>query len=191
MPEPERPRPTPVDPALAGAPGAVISGDDPFPLPAARSDVRRLRARLTAPVALWTVGSAAGRRATGLPVSSTLVVDGEPGHVVGLLDEDTELWDALAEAGRFTVQVLRREHRGLAEAFAGRMPAPGGPFRTAAWSDTAWGPVFDSVTTWAGCRLTAHRRLGWSLVVEAEIDHVAVGDETDPLLYRLGGYLTP
>lgn len=171
------------------ATGPLISGAHPFlPPEDARSPVRRLRGRMTTPVTLWTAG--AGQRPAGLPVASTLVIDGDPPYLLGAVDEETELWDQAESSGRFVVQILRWEHRTIADAFAGMMPAPGGPFRLGAWTSTSWGPVLNSVDTWAGCRLVGHRELGWSLVVEAEIEHVVVGDEVDPLLYRRGRYLT-
>jgi flavin reductase (DIM6/NTAB) family NADH-FMN oxidoreductase RutF len=175
-------------------PGGAIHGDHPFlPPPDQRNPIRRLRGRLTAPVTLWTAGAASdptpGARA-GLPVSSLLVADGDPGLVVGLVDDNSELWDVLESTGRFAVSVLRWEHRALADAFAGVAPAPGGPFRLTEWSATDWGPVPATVQTWAGCRLLQARPLGWALAVEAEIEHVVLGDEPDPLLHRRGRYVT-
>lgn len=178
-------------------PGAEIHVEHPFlPPEDQRSPVRRLRGRLTAPVTLWTSELAtsepsdvAGERA-GLPVSAVLVVDGEPGLVLGLLDEDSELWEVLHRSERFAVSVLRWEHRGLADAFAGVVPAPGGAFALSGWTSTPWGPVPDGVSTWAGCRLREAKPIGWALAVEAEIEHVELGDDPDPLLHRRGRYLT-
>jgi len=132
-------------------------------------------------------------RRAGLPVSSVLVADGEPGIVVGLVDADSELWSLVERLGpdaRFAVSFLRWEHRNLADAFAGLRPAPGGPFRLAEWRETAWGPVPTTVNTWAGCRLRATRPVGWALAVEAEIEHIELGDESDPLVHRRGRYVT-
>jgi 3-hydroxy-9,10-secoandrosta-1,3,5(10)-triene-9,17-dione monooxygenase reductase component len=70
------------------------------------------------------------------------------------------------------------------------MPAPGGAFRLAEWTDTDWGPVPTTVQTWAGCRLRQARPFGWALAVEAEIERVELGEENDPLLHRRGRYFT-
>lgn len=167
----------------------MISDQHPFlPPEHERSPVRRLRGRLTAPVTLWTAG--AGTQRAGLPVSAMAVVDGEPGHVLGLVDGDSELWELIEESGRFAVAVLRWKHRDLTEAFAGLMPSPGGPFRTGEWRGTEWGPVPVDVTTWAGCRLLDAREIGWSLAVDGELEHVELGDDADPLLHRRGRFLT-
>lgn len=176
-------------------PGAEIHAEHPFlPPEDQRSPVRRLRGRLTSPVTLWTAELApssevVGERA-GLPVSAALVVDGEPGLLLGLIDEDSELWGVLHRSERFAVSVLRWEHRALADAFAGVVPAPGGPFTLADWASTPWGPVPEGVSTWAGCRLREAKPIGWALAVEAEIEHVELGDDADPLLHRRGRYLT-
>lgn len=167
----------------------TISGQHPYlPPEDQRSPVRRLRGRLTSPVTLWT--AAAGTERAGLPVSAVVIADGEPGHVLGLVDGDSELWDLIEESGRFAVALLRWEHRDLAEVFAGLMPSPGGPFRTGNWRDTEWGPIPAEVSTWAGCQLLNAREIGWSLAVDAELEHVELGDDADPLLHRRGRYLT-
>src|SRR5437762_5272670 len=109
--------------------GMSIHPEDPFATPEhLRSPVRRLRGRLPAAVTLWTAPGPAG-----LTVSSTLIADGEPGRVLGLIDDESELWSAIESAGRFAVIPLAPRHRQLADRFAGLMPAPGGLFRGEAW----------------------------------------------------------
>ncbi|HEY6738290.1 MAG TPA: flavin reductase family protein [Actinopolymorphaceae bacterium] len=171
-------------------PGGAIHRTHPFLAPESeRNPVRRLRGRLTAPVTLWT--AEAGTRA-GLPVSSLLIVDGEPGRVLGLVDPDSEFWDVASDSNRFAVSFLTWRHRRLADVFAGLHPSPGGPFRAGGWTTTDWGPVPDGVSTWAGCTVLDARPMGWSLAVEAEIAHMALGDtpDEDPLLHRRGRYFT-
>jgi 3-hydroxy-9,10-secoandrosta-1,3,5(10)-triene-9,17-dione monooxygenase reductase component len=160
-----------------------IHHTDPFATPEAeRSPVRRLRGRLPAAVTLWTAPGPAG-----LTVSSTLIADGSPGRLLGLVDEESELWAAAQAAGRFAVTVLGPADRQLADRFAGMLPAPGGPFVGYDWSPTEYGPVPVGHHTWAGCRLLDARPAGWSLLVEADLDHIEVGDD-DPLLYYRGRY---
>ena len=69
-----------------------------------------------------------------------MVAHGEPAHVLALLDPDSDLAGALEATGAAVVQLLSWEDRGLAEAFAGTAPAPGGLFRQADFVDTEWGP---------------------------------------------------
>ena len=68
-----------------------------------------------------------------------MVANGDPAHVLLLVDPDSDLADVVARTGRAVVQLLSWSHRDLAEAFAGTAPAPGGPWRMASFEDTAVG----------------------------------------------------
>ena len=165
-------------------PGAQIHSSDPFATPDQdKSPVRRLRGRLAAPVTLWTTPGPAG-----LTVSSMLVADGDPGRVLGLVDEESEFWDAVSSAGVFAVSPLGLQDQQLADRFAGLMPAPGGLFATGDWTETEYGPVPKGAATWAGCRVDAHRPYGWALLIEATIATVQLGEAAPPLLHHRGRY---
>jgi flavin reductase (DIM6/NTAB) family NADH-FMN oxidoreductase RutF len=165
----------------------TIHSGDPFATPEGdKSDVRRLRGRLAAPVTLWTSFAADGP--AGLTVSSILVADGEPGRVLGLIDEEADLWAAAEESDRFAVTPLTPADRQLADRFAGLTPAPGGLFATGDWTPTAYGPVPAGRTTWAGCRVESRRRCGWALLVEAVIETVEAGPDPIPLVHYRGRY---
>jgi flavin reductase (DIM6/NTAB) family NADH-FMN oxidoreductase RutF len=168
----------------------TIHSDHPFLTPEGdRDPARRLRGRLAAPVTLWTAYE--GDRPAGLPVASVLVAAGEPSRVLGLIDPDSDLYDALQRSGVFAVTVLGWQHRALADAFAGVSPAPGGPFRLAEWSSTAWGPALAEPVTWAGCRVESEPQpVGWGHLVTAVIEHVRLAeDDPEPMAYRRGRYL--
>lgn len=170
----------------------IIHSGHPFPT--AEDPVRRLRGRVSGTVSLWTAGSGAGR--TGLTVSSVMVANGDPAHVLGLVDPDSDLADALVEegggGGRAVVQLLEWEHRDLAEAFAGLAPAPGGLFRLGSWEQTEWGPLLSTASAWVGVRLiSAGMQVGWSLLVDGVVEHVAVGESHAPLVHRRGRYQRP
>lgn len=165
-------------------PGARIHHTDPFAAPEhARSPVRRLRGRLATAVTLWTAPGPAG-----LTVSSTLVADGEPGRLIGLLDDESELWSAASAAGRFAVATLGPGHRQLADRFAGVLPAPGGPFRGYDWRETPYGPVPADAGAWVGCRLDGAREYGWLLLAEATIETIELTADPGPLLHYRGRY---
>ncbi|MFG1915076.1 flavin reductase family protein [Micromonospora sp. NPDC048898] len=165
-------------------PGAEIHHTDPFAVPRGqRSPVRRLRGRLATPVTLWTAPGPAG-----LTVSSTLVAEGEPDRLLGLIDPESDLWAAVEEANRFAVTLLGPPHRQLADRFAGLFPAPGGLFATGEWVDTSHGPVPGDAGGWVGCRLDSARECGWGLLVEATIETVELTEETSPLLHFRGRY---
>jgi flavin reductase (DIM6/NTAB) family NADH-FMN oxidoreductase RutF len=169
----------------------TIHGEHPFLEPEhGRDPLRRFRGRLGGAVTLWTTGSGASR--AGLTVSSVMVAAGAPAQVLGLVDPDSDLAAAVASTGTAVVALLAWEHRDLADAFAGVAPAPGGVFRLGSWTPTAWGPLLDGVSGWAGIRLHGPgRETGWSLLVEGEVEHVEVLEEGAPLLHRRGRYLRP
>ena len=116
-----------------------------------RNPLRRFRGRMASPVSIWAAASAENR--AGWTLSSFLVADGDPGEVIGLIDEESALADILAEATTVTVNLLGWDQRALADAFAGVAPAPGGPFALAAWTETEWGPVLVESVGWIGARL--------------------------------------
>lgn len=170
----------------------TIHSDHPFlPPESERSPLRRLRGRLTSGVTVWTATS--GGRPAGLTVSSMLVADGEPGRVLGLLDPDSQLWEAAVSSGTVAISWLTYDDRRLADAFAGLAPAPGGAFKLAAWQETTWGPVLAGAATWAGCRLADEeepREVGWALLVQGVLEHIEVAEEQAPALaHRRGRYL--
>jgi flavin reductase (DIM6/NTAB) family NADH-FMN oxidoreductase RutF len=169
----------------------TIHSEHPFLEPESERDpVRRMRGRLGGTVSLWTTG--AGRGRAGLTVSSVMVAHGEPAHALALVDPDSDLADTVQQTGTAVVQLLQWAHRDLAEAFAGVAPAPGGPFRTGTWADTDWGPRLEGASAWAGVRITGvPRDVGWSLLLDAVIEHVEIGEETEPLVHRRGRYLRP
>lgn len=168
----------------------TIHSDHPFIEPEAERDpVRRLRGRTGGTVALWTAGDGPDR--AGLTVSSYLVAAGEPARIVGLLHPDSDLLDMLREDKTAVFCLLEWRHRELAEVFAGLMPAPGGPFRRDAWEQTSWGPRLLSAGTWAGLRLDPEcvHDVGWSVLVEAVVEHVEIGPDAELLVHRRGRYL--
>lgn len=167
----------------------TIHTSDPFATPEdQRSQVRRFRSRLPAPVTIWTAETSGGR--VGLTVSSMLIGDGDPGKVLGLVDDESELWGAVEQSGRFAVIQLTADERQLSDQFAGSMPAPGGLFRSMEWLSTPYGPVPGGSRTWAGCVLDGSRPYGWGLLVEATIESVSFGDaESGVLAHVRGRYL--
>jgi flavin reductase (DIM6/NTAB) family NADH-FMN oxidoreductase RutF len=169
----------------------TIHTEHPFLEPEPERDpVRRLRGRLGGTVTLWATGTGTGR--AGLTVSSLMVAGGEPAHVLALVDPDSDLAGALERTGVATVALLQWPQRGLADAFAGVAPAPGGPFTLASWQQTDWGPVPDGCSAWAGIRVApAPDRVGWSLLVDGVVEHVWLGEDDRPLVHRRGRYVSP
>lgn len=171
----------------------TIHASDPFATPEpARSPLRRLRARMLATVTLWTAYGSDGRPA-GLTVSSTVVADGDPGAILGLIDEESDLYSAMAASGRVAIALLRDGDGQLADRFAGILPAPGGLFSEAAngaWARTEYGPVRSGLPSWAGCRLVSTEPVGYARLVQATVESVQLTDpDVAPLVRHHGRYL--
>ncbi len=159
---------------------------DPFAdPPEARDPIRRVRGRLAAPVTLWTAGE--GRDRAGLTVSSALVAEGDPALVLGLVGDLTDLWDQVEATGAFVVHVLGQGERALADRFAWRVPAPGGPFAGIATTPSPHGPLLDGVVTRLACRLQDAAPAGYALLVRGTVERVDVGD-LDPLVWFRARY---
>lgn len=162
----------------------TIHSSHPFPTP--DDPVRRFRGRLGGGVSLWTSG--AGDDRAGLTVSSLMVA--LPDRVLGLLDPDSALAEALEDTGAAVVQILGKQHRDLADAFAGVTPAPGGPFRLGRFEPTPWGPRLADASAWVGVRLEKAEHVGWSLLATCLVEHHEIGaEDEDPLQHRRGRYL--
>ena len=155
---------------------------DPEPDP-----VRRFRGRVGGTVSLWTSGEGGDR--AGLTVTSFVVAAGEDSRALALLDPDADLTERLVGTRRAVVHLLGREHRDLAEMFAGTAPAPGGMFRQAEFVGTEWGPRLATAGTWAGVRLESQQEVGWSTLVTTLLEHLEIGDDDEPLQHRRGRYV--
>ncbi len=167
--------------------GEIHEGQHPFlAAEADRDPIRRMRGRLAAPVTIVTAGDGEGW--AGLTVSSLMLAEGDPGSVHFMLGPTADVSDVIGRTDRFIVHVLSREHRVLSEVFAGRRPSPGGPFTGIAATETEWGPAINAVEDRAFCSGVEAIEHGYSLLVSATIDRVAVSDLTDPLIYFRGAY---
>jgi 3-hydroxy-9,10-secoandrosta-1,3,5(10)-triene-9,17-dione monooxygenase reductase component len=156
----------------------TIHNTDPFASPEdQRSAVRRFRGRLPSPVTIWTAGVGPAR--AGLTVSSILVADGEPGRVIGIVDEESSLWEAMKSTGCAAITMLHQGEHLLADRFAGILPSPGGLFAVGDWVDSAYGPVAADAATLAGVTLDESTRFGFGLMIAATIAELHV--TTDPL----------
>lgn len=164
-----------------------IHREDPFRSPEdAREPGRRFRGRLVAPVTLWTSGGPEER--TGLTVASTIVAEGVPSLVVGLINDLTDLYERLVETERFVVHIAEAEQRVLADRFAGLWPSPGGLFLDVPVEDSPWGPQLTDLSNRVSCRLLDTQQSGYQRMVRGEIERVELGSLEHPLAHFRGRY---
>jgi flavin reductase (DIM6/NTAB) family NADH-FMN oxidoreductase RutF len=171
----------------------TIHSTHPFETPGGdRDQLRRFRARTGGTVSLWTAGGPESDR-SGLTVSSYLVAAGEPGHLLAVVDPESDLLATVLVSHRAVVQLLEWGHQQVAEMFAGQFPSPGGLFRGDEWEQTEWGPRLRSASTWVGLRFSAvePRDVGYTVLLDGEVEAVTVGDEIEPLVHLRGRYVRP
>ena len=162
-----------------------IGRGDPFADPPdARAPVRQFRGRLASGVTVWTAGSV--EDPSGLTVSSMVV--GEPSTIVGLMNDLTELWDAIQDRGAFVVHILERKDRNLADAFAGLRPSPGGIFAGLDIEDSEWGPILVDIPNRAFCRYLKATEAGYGQLVWGEIGRTETAELDQPLVNYRGRY---
>lgn len=167
--------------------GGVSSGQNPF-VPSAddREPVRRFRGRLSAPVTIVTAGS--GRTRAGLTVSSLVVIEGDPGVIHLVIGPLTDLWEVVVQTGRCVVHIAEAQHHGASDVFAGLRPSPGGPFASVDTVASEWGPVIAEMNNRAYCTVVAHREVGWSGIIETQVDRVELSERLEPLVHHRGTY---
>jgi flavin reductase (DIM6/NTAB) family NADH-FMN oxidoreductase RutF len=167
--------------------GRVTSPRNPFAPPIEeREPLRRFRGRLAAPVTIVTAGSRSRR--AGLTVSSLFVIEGEPGRIHLVVGPVSDLWDVAEETGHCVVHIAHGRHRGIADVFAGLRPSPGGPFAAVETTESEWGPVIADMPDRAYCRTLSLSELGWSGVIETEVERVELSEGSQPLIHHRGGY---
>ncbi len=130
----------------------------------------------------------AGMGTVGLTVSSLVVAPGEPGRLAGVVNPTTDLGDLFASgsATAFTVHILGRGQRALARHFAGDVPAPQGELRVEAG---AAGLAIAGVSDRIYCHKATCHPFGWSLLVEAEVQAVELGERQVPLAWWSGAFV--
>jgi 3-hydroxy-9,10-secoandrosta-1,3,5(10)-triene-9,17-dione monooxygenase reductase component len=165
----------------------MIHTGNPFlPDPDDRDPVRRFRGRIAAGVTIVTSGR--GDERSGLTVSSIILIDGDPAVTRIVVGPTSDLWSALSASGRFVAHICGFEHHGLADAFAGLAPAPGGVFVGVGTSDTEWGPALDDVPDRLYCVMTGLEEVGHSGLLSGRVEQVELSDLDDPLIHFRGGY---
>jgi 3-hydroxy-9,10-secoandrosta-1,3,5(10)-triene-9,17-dione monooxygenase reductase component len=139
-----------------------------------------------APVTVWTAGQPPG--GAGLTVSSVLVAEGQPAHLLGLVDPTSALWEAVQDTGAFVVHVLAAADRALAERFSEVRPPIRGPFERLEVTSSPWGPVLAGRRPRAACRLAGSTPVGHGELVDGVIEQLELPDLEDPLAYLHGRY---
>lgn len=164
-----------------------IHYENPFSTPREiREPIRRFRGRLTSGVTIWTATGEQGP--VGLTVSSLLVAEGEPSQLVGLINDTTDLFEAVSTSRRFVVHLADDAHERWADGFAGLYPMPGGVFAHVPWEPSEHGPLIGELGNRVRCELIEVAAAGYQKLVRGEIGQIELTDLDEPLVYFRGRY---
>jgi flavin reductase (DIM6/NTAB) family NADH-FMN oxidoreductase RutF len=163
----------------------VIHEGNPF-APTEDDPFRRFRGRLAAPVTIITSGDDAKR--TGLTVSSLFLVEGDPSLIHAVVGPNSDLFDVVAESGRFVVHICQGGQSSAADVFAGLRPSPGGLFKSVEWEQSDWGPVLGAMPNRAFCSLVSVEETAWSGVLVGHVDKFEIAELSSPLVHYRGSY---
>ena len=155
----------------------------------ANPDAMRL-ARRRWPSGVVVVLTIDGDGYRGATVSAFTVVSLAPPLVMVCLDREGRMATLVPETGSFAVSVLDRRHEFLAERFAGRAPLADARLTGIGYVQTPSGnPALTGALAWFDCRVRAVHDGGDHAMVVADVESLAVGDDTDdPLIYYEGRY---
>ncbi|GIW35097.1 4-hydroxyphenylacetate 3-monooxygenase reductase subunit [Meiothermus sp.] len=115
--------------------------------------------------------------ARGMTASSFTSVSLEPPLILVCINETAQLWPVLEQAGRFTVNLLAEGHEHTSAHFAGR-PLDG--YQPLTDEDS---PALEGALATLYCRTWAVYPGGTHKIVVGEVEKVALGSNTRPLLY--------
>lgn len=108
--------------------------------------------------------------------------------MVGLMNDTTDLWEAIQETGTWIVHLLGGNDQVLADRFAGLRPSPGGLFVGLEVKDTEFGPLLASHPNHAYCRLLDSSVSGFQQLIRGSIERAEVADLDEALTYFRGNY---
>jgi flavin reductase (DIM6/NTAB) family NADH-FMN oxidoreductase RutF len=141
-------------------------------------------------LASWASGVAVLAAADGddveaLTATAFTPLSADPPLVLACLGNDAALLYVIEDVGRFTVNLLGKDDRRAASAFAQRMTLEPGRFAPGA------DPVLAGALVSLVCRLRETHPGGDHRIVVGEVERVVMGDDdADPLLYYRREYRT-
>ncbi len=121
-------------------------------------------------------------------MSSVLIAEGRPDYLMGLLNDTTDLWEAIVQTNRFVVHLLPEDERVVAERFAGLRPSPGGLFVGLEVHDSEHGPALTAFPNRAYCTFEDAEGSGFQQLVRGRIDDVELSDLERPLVHFRGRF---
>jgi len=142
---------------------------------------RKAMRRIASTVSVITAADSGQRH--GMTVTSVTSVSMNPPSLLTCINQKTKLHRLLLLSDMFCVNVLHREHVDLSQAFSGGRPHEE-RFASGEWaSDAAGIPYLVDAQANLFCRRTAFVSYGTHTIFIGEVEHVAIRERIDPLVY--------
>ncbi|NWJ69538.1 flavin reductase [Pseudonocardia sp. ICBG1122] len=131
-------------------------------------------------------GTDSDGRPVGMTVGTFTSVSLDPPLVAFLPGRESRTFAAIAEGGRFAVNVLADDQVEVCRRFA----SPGGDrFGSVSWRPSPLGsPVLSDAVAWIDCRLDAVHGIGDHLMVVGAVHDLDAGPPGAPLVFLQGGF---
>jgi flavin reductase len=138
--------------------------------------------------AVSIITSAAEGRPYGMTATAVCSASAEPPTVLICVNQHTNTYKAIADAGLFCVNVLRHEDQDLSTTFSGGQKGEG-RFRPEQWHKLATGaPVLESALVAFDCRVVNRLPHGTHTIFLGAVEKLQIGRKGKPLLYSDGQY---
>lgn len=139
------------------------------------------------PSGITIVTGATTRGPVGFTCQSFSSLSLDPPQVLLLPSRSSTSWPAIAETGRFCVNVLAEHQEELSSAFA---RSGTDKFSGVAWTPSASGaPILAGTCAWIDCRIHEIHPGGDHLIVIGDVHDLKVTGGSTPLLFHRGQYV--
>lgn len=124
---------------------------------------------------------------TGFTCQSFSSLSLDPPLVLVLPGRSSSSWPAIADSGRFCVNVLAEHQETLSSAFA---RSGTDKFTGVDWAPSPLGsPVLTGASAWIDCAIAAVHPGGDHLIVVGAVEDLRASGDSNPLVFHRGGYL--
>ncbi|MEO1103547.1 MAG: flavin reductase, partial [Pseudomonadota bacterium] len=144
-------------------------------------------------VSIVATDGKAGRAGVTVSAMASVSVDGPSPALLVCIHRQSPACHAILENGVFSLNVLRESQSSVSDAFAGRVPAPGGDkFNVGQWQATALGaPRLGDALVSFSCALDHSVEIGSHHVLFGAVNEVAAAGGERPLIYANRAYGVP
>jgi flavin reductase len=149
------------------------------------SDFLLAMRRLATTVSIITCADDQGRY--GITATAVTSVCSTPPTVLACINASSGLYDRVDRRRFFCINLLRATHAPLSHRFGSRDPEVD-RFSVGRWAELDELPYLEDAQASLFCSVQQVVRVGSHGVFVAEVEHIKVGEDVDPLIYQNGSY---